>query len=210
MRSASTKAGDAKRLLKRRGKARPIEGRPVIPRVEKVTVGELLDALTAEYEANGRRSLDRLAVSLAHLRPVFGARARRPCHERRRHGLRRRRARRRRAQPTRRSTGSWRRSSGPTRLALDAERLHRAPRIPDAPGGQRPAGLLRARRSSRPSGPARCRRPPRARDGRLHHRAGACQSELQPLQWRQVDFKAGTLRLEPGHDEEHATAGCSS
>jgi integrase len=23
-------------------------------------------------------------------------------------------------------------------------------------------------------------------------------SELQPLQWRQVDFKAGTLRLEPG------------
>jgi hypothetical protein len=34
-------------------------------------VGELLDDLVAEYKANGRRD-DRLAYSLAHLRPAFG------------------------------------------------------------------------------------------------------------------------------------------
>jgi hypothetical protein len=55
-------------------KGRPRTAGPVIPRVEKITVGELLDGLKAEYEANGRRSLDRLTFSLAHLRPVFGAR----------------------------------------------------------------------------------------------------------------------------------------
>ena len=65
--------GAAKTLLKLREGA-ATEGLAVIPRVEKVTVGELLDGLKAEYEANGRRSLDRLTYSLAHLRPVFGSR----------------------------------------------------------------------------------------------------------------------------------------
>jgi hypothetical protein len=34
---------------------------------------QLLETLTAEYQANGRRSQDRLAVSLTHLRPALGA-----------------------------------------------------------------------------------------------------------------------------------------
>ena len=72
--SGSTKEGAAKTLLKLREGA-STEGRPVIPRVEKVTISGLtFDGLKAEYEANGRRSLDRLTYSLAHLRPVFGSR----------------------------------------------------------------------------------------------------------------------------------------
>ena len=44
----------------------------VAPRSDKVTVAQLADDLKAEYKANGRRSLDRLELSLAHLLPFFG------------------------------------------------------------------------------------------------------------------------------------------
>jgi hypothetical protein len=60
--SGSTKEGAA------------IESRPVVPRVDKITVDHLLDSLKADYEANGRRSLDRVNISLGHLRPAFGLR----------------------------------------------------------------------------------------------------------------------------------------
>jgi hypothetical protein len=74
--SETDKAPEARRLLKiREGKA--TEGQPVMPRMDRVTVGDLLDTLVAEYTSNERRSLDRLQVSLGHLRPVFGARG--PC-----------------------------------------------------------------------------------------------------------------------------------
>src|SRR5262249_47575135 len=43
-------------------------------RADRIVMNELFDALTTEYKANSRRSLDRLAVSLAHLRPVFETR----------------------------------------------------------------------------------------------------------------------------------------
>jgi integrase len=70
--SGTTNHADAKLLLKRR-EGRAAEGKPVLPRADKVTVGELLDDLVREYEQNGRR-VRRLRFSLAHLRPTFGAR----------------------------------------------------------------------------------------------------------------------------------------
>ena len=42
------------------------------PRADKVTIRELADDLKAEYAATGRRSLDRLQFSLAHLLPALG------------------------------------------------------------------------------------------------------------------------------------------
>ena len=51
-----------------------MEGRVVVPRADRVTIAELAEHLKADYKANGRKSADRLAFSLAHLLPVFGAR----------------------------------------------------------------------------------------------------------------------------------------
>ena len=58
-------------LAKRTGAA--ADGRPTSPHTEKVTVYELLADLENEYLANDR-GVARLRHSLAHVRPVFGAR----------------------------------------------------------------------------------------------------------------------------------------
>lgn len=54
--------------------ARAPEGRVVVPRADRVTIAELAENLKADYQANGRKSADRLEFSLAHLLPVFGPR----------------------------------------------------------------------------------------------------------------------------------------
>ena len=69
--SESEKESVAKSLLKRREGAAE-EGRAIIPRADRVTIGELLDELKQEYEANARKSVERLGFSLARLRPFFG------------------------------------------------------------------------------------------------------------------------------------------
>ena len=47
-------------------------GRPVGPNVERTTFEDLAGMLTADYKANGRRSLDRIKDALEHLREYFG------------------------------------------------------------------------------------------------------------------------------------------
>ena len=70
--SGTDKKRAAERLLaKRTGAA--ADGRPTSPHTEKVTVHELLADLENEYLANDR-GVARLRYSLAHVRPVFGAR----------------------------------------------------------------------------------------------------------------------------------------
>jgi hypothetical protein len=71
--SETTKDQDAKRILKQREGA-AVEGRVVPPRSHRVTIAELAEGLKANYRANGRRSIRRLDLSLAHLLPVFGPR----------------------------------------------------------------------------------------------------------------------------------------
>src|SRR5687767_10018893 len=70
--SESTLEGDAKKLLNKRMGALA-NGQPIAPRAEKVVIDELLDDLITEYEINGRRSLKRAKLSVAHLRRYFGA-----------------------------------------------------------------------------------------------------------------------------------------
>jgi integrase len=199
--SGSTKAGVAKRLLKRREGASE-EGRPIIPRADKVTVGELFDALEAEYRANGRRSLKRLRTSLAHLRPTFDTRRAAPLTS---------------ADVTdyvvARQTetaddGTVRAAANATinrelaalkrayRLALKGDRLSRVPHIPMLKESAPRQGFF-----ERPQFEAvRARLAPELRGlVTVAYLTGwRIPSELQPLQWRQVDFKAGTVRLEPG------------
>ena len=164
--SGSTKEGVAKRLLKvREGAA--LEGRPMVPRVDKVTVDHLLDSLKADYEANGRRSLDRLNISLGHLRPAFGLR--RAVHVTTADVTAYAATR----QAAGAANGTINREVAALKrayaLALDAERLHRAPRMRMLREDNVRQGFfdrpqfeaVRSRLAPEPARPG---------DGRLHHR----------------------------------------
>ena len=179
-----------------------IEGRPVIPRVDKVTVDQLLDTLEAEYQANGRRSQDRLAVSLTHLRPAFGVR--RAAHLTSADVTAYVVARQTETAPD----GTVRKSANATinrelaalkrayRLALKAERLLRMPYIPMLKEANVRQGFF-----ERAAFEAVRRHLPEHLRGLVtaaYITGWRIPSELQPLPWRQVDLKAGTIRLEPG------------
>ena len=67
--------------------------------------------------------------------------------------------------------------------------------LPDPPGLEHPHGLLRARRV-----PLGARGPPRAIQSLVEfaYLTGWRLGEILPLTWRQIDLKAGIIRLEPG------------
>src|SRR4030095_13614141 len=69
--SGTSNHADAKRLLKLR-EGRAAEGKPILPRADKITIDELTDDLKAEYQANNRRSIGRLEDSLGHVLGFFG------------------------------------------------------------------------------------------------------------------------------------------
>jgi len=71
--SGTSNHADAKRLLKLR-EGRAAEGKPILPRADKVTIDEITGDLKAEYRANNRRSIDRLEDSLEHVLAFFGGR----------------------------------------------------------------------------------------------------------------------------------------
>jgi integrase len=169
------------------------EGRPVIPRADKVTVGDLLDTLAAEYKSNGRR-VDRLAVSLKHLRPVFDPR--RALHVSSADVIA--------YSATRQAAGAANASINRElaalkrayRLALTGERLPRAPHIPLLREDNVRQGFFERAAFEA----VRSRLAPELRGlvTAAFITGWRVPSELQTLQWRQVDPKAGTVRLEPG------------
>jgi hypothetical protein len=57
-------------LRKKEGAAE--NGQIIAPRADKISVAQLAEDLKADYKVNGRRSLDRLELSLGHLLPFFG------------------------------------------------------------------------------------------------------------------------------------------
>jgi integrase len=69
----STNRSDAVRLLKRRI-AEVASGRFVGPKPERVTFDNLATLLVNDYRESGRRSLARVELSIAHLRRTFGLR----------------------------------------------------------------------------------------------------------------------------------------
>jgi integrase len=69
--SGSANRADAVKLLKQRiGEA--AQGRVIGPQAEKTTFKELEQMLLDDYQTNGRRSLKRIKIALAHLKIVFG------------------------------------------------------------------------------------------------------------------------------------------
>jgi integrase len=170
------------------------EGRPIIPRTDKITIGDLFDTLVEEYTSNGRRSLDRLQVSLTHLRPAFEQEraVRLTSAEVITYTTARQQAGAANASVNRELAALKR----AYRLALKGDRLPRVPYIPMlAEHNTRTGFFSRAEFLA-----IRSRLAPELR-GLItvaYLTGWRIPSELQPLRWSQIDFKAGTLRLEPG------------
>jgi len=191
--SGTEKEGVAKKLLRLR-EGRAAEGRPVLPHADKVRVYQLAEDLLNDYRANERPSLDRLEYSLKHLLPFFGERrvvqvttadANAYIAKRQEEGA---------------VNGTINRELGALKrmfsLALAAEKIHRAPKIPHLREDNVRQGFFEEEQFA----------------GVRHHlpdyvrpvvtfayiTGWRMRSEILPLQWRQVDFKAGTVRLEPG------------
>lgn len=72
--SGSLRKGDAERMLRRRVGARE-HGLPVIPNVEKTTWEDGVQAMLEDFKTTGKRSLDEVARRIKkHLAPEFGGR----------------------------------------------------------------------------------------------------------------------------------------
>jgi integrase len=68
--SGSTNRNIASRLLRKRIGAAE-SGRPVVPQLEKTTLEQITKMVATDYEANGRRSKDRVRYAIAHLHDFF-------------------------------------------------------------------------------------------------------------------------------------------
>ncbi len=191
--SGTTSYEEAKRLLKLR-EGRAAEGKPLMPRAARLTVAELAENLKQNYAANERRSAERLEYSLAHLLPAFGARraAEVTTADVDAYVARRKREGAANATINRELAALQRMYS----LALDAELLHRAPRIRKLKENNARRGFFEREQFEA----VRAHLPDYLRPvvTFAYITGWRVRSEILPLQWRQVDFEAGTARLEPG------------
>jgi integrase len=191
--SETTKDQEARRLLKQREGA-AVEGRVIMPRSDRVTVAELAEGLKADYRANGRRSLRRLDLTLAHLLPVFGPK--RAMHltgdEVTAYRAQRLEAK---AAPAsiNRELAALKRMF---RIAVKGERLQRIPPIEMLKENNARRGFFEREQFES----VRHHLPDDLRGlvTVAYITGWRIADELLPLEWRQVDFKAGTVRLEPG------------
>jgi integrase len=191
--SETEKEQEAKRILKQREGA-AVEGRVILPRVHRVTVAELAENLKAEYKANGRRSADRLEFSLAHLLPVFGPRraAQLTSADATTYAAKRLEDGAANATINRELAALKRMFS----LAVKGERLQRMPYIEMLKEDNARRGFFEREQFEA----VRSRLPEYAQPPATfaYITGWRLKNEILTLQWRQVDFKAGVVRLEPG------------
>ncbi len=191
--SGTDKEGEARRLLRLREGA-AAEGRPVMPRVDKVKIYQLANDLVNEYKANERPSLDRLEYSLKNLLPHFGelqavrlttADVNPYIAKRQERGA---------------SNGTINRELGALKrmysLAVASGKLSQAPKIPHLRENNVRTGFFELEQFQA----VRSHLPEHVRPivTFAYITGWRLQSEVLPLTWKQVDFKAGTVRLEPG------------
>jgi len=191
--SETTKEREARRILKQREGA-AVDGRVIVPRADRVTIAELAENLKADYKANGRKSADRLEFSLAHLLPFFGARRAMAITSADVTAYRVQRLEAKAAPATvNRELAALKRMFS---LAVKGERLQRMPYIEMLTENNARRGFF-----ERPQFEAvRAHLPAYAQPAATfaYITGWRLKSEILTLQWRQIDFRAGVVRLEPG------------
>ena len=193
--SADTKTAPqaARQFLKQREGA-AATGQPISPRADRVQVDELLNDLQTDYTVNERRSAERLEFSLAHLRPVFGARR---AHQVGPADVRMYVASRLEAGAApatiNRELAALRRAFT---LGVDGQKIHWAPKVQDLDEHNVRQGFFEFEAFEAVR--RHLRAPLRPVVLFAYVTGWRIKDEVLPLTWRQVDFKAGTVRLEPG------------
>jgi integrase len=204
--AGSDKEKIAKDLLKEREGA-VVRGVPVTPRTNRVTFDELAADVVNDYRINGKRSLDQLIRNFElHVTPFFGgwkaanittADVRKYIDHRQAEDAA---ARSRNDRDGRASNATINRElSALTRafsLGVEAGKLTFAPKVPKLKEQNARKGFFERAQYERLR--AHLKAPVRAVVTFLYITGWRVDSEVLPLQWRQVDLKAGTVRLDPG------------
>src|SRR5262245_8946147 len=191
--SETDKEQEARRLLKQREGA-AVEGRVIVPRVDKITVAELAEDRKTAYRANGRKSLDRVEDAIAHLLPVFGQhRAVKVSSADVRAYQSQRQAEGAANATINRECAALKRLFS---LAMKGEKIHRAPHIAMLQERNIRTGFFEDHQYEA----VRAHLPAYAQPAVTfaYITGWRVRSEVLTLQWRQVDFAAGVVRLEPG------------
>ena len=183
----------ARRLLKQREGA-AVDGRVIAPRVDKITVAELAEDLKTEYRANGRKSLDRVEDAIEHLLPVFGAFPAVKVTSADVTAYQARRQAEGAANATiNRECAALKRLFS---LAVKGEKIHRSPHVAMLRENNVRTGFFEDHQYEA----VLARLPAYAQPvvTFAYITGWRVRSEVLTLQWRQVDFKAGLVRLDPG------------
>ena len=199
--SGTEKEHEARRLLKRREGA-SVEGRVVIPQADRVTLEQLADTLRTDYETNGRPTVWRLRFSVRHLLAPDSPLAHRRAIEITGTDIAAykawRQAQRVKTRPPANATIN-RELSALTRmftLAVEQGRLQHVPHISKLRESRPREGFF-----ERDQFEAVRARLPEAVRGVVtfaYCTGWRVPSEVLTLTWPQVDFRAGTVRLETG------------
>jgi integrase len=166
----------------------------ILPRADRVTIAELAEDLKADYKANGRKSADRLEFSLAHLLPFFGTRRAMQLTRADVTTYRAERLEARAAPATiNRELAALKRMLS---LAVQGERLQRMPYIEMLREDNARRGFFEREQLAA----VRRHLPEYAQPAATfaYITGWRLKSEILTLQWRQIDFGAGVVRLEPG------------
>jgi integrase len=198
--SESDKEGVAKSLLRTR--EGDIErGVPITPKTNRVVMGELLDDVLTDYRVNGKRSLDTLTNHIElHLRPFFGewkAASITPADVRK-YVLSRQGERTPQDKPTSNATinrelAALKRAFS---LGVDVGKLTHKPKIPMLREAAPRSGFFE--REQFEAVKAKLAAPLQPVVHFAYVTGWRVHSEVLPLQWRHVDFEAGTVRLDAG------------
>jgi integrase len=189
--TGTSREGEARRWLRQREGA-AVEGRLLPKRVDKVTVRELADDLVAEYRANNRKSVDRLQFSLQHLLPVFGSKRAQglTAAEVIAYTVERQQA------GAANATVNLELAVRALKLGQQGEKISRVVHINLLQVDNTRTGFF-----ERPQYEAVKRQLPAALQPVVavaYLTGWRVKSELLPMRWSQVDFKAGVLTLDPG------------
>lgn len=168
-------------------------GRLITPDVERTSFGDLAAMLETDYQVNGRRSLKRAKISLAHLRGFFAScRALAVTTDRINEYIAARQAQKAAPATIANELAALRRAFT---LALQAGKVAQRPYIPSIEVHNTRTGFFEESefRGVLAHLPADLR--PVVEFAYL---TGWRKREILTLQWRNVDFQAGEVRLEPG------------